>query len=59
MLEQAHLDQIRHRIGELERQREHCTDNRIRRTLDGLLNNEQRRLEQWERLHSIWQSDGE
>ncbi len=58
MFEDAAVAQIESRIDDLQSQRKHAGE-RIRRTIDGLLHNEQARLTQYRRLHEIRNVDGE
>lgn len=58
MFEDAAITQIESRITDLQNQRKYA-DERIRRTIDGLLHNEQARLTQYRRLHEIRNADGE
>lgn len=58
MIGESHLYQIRHRIGELRKQRSQA-DGRLAKTLDGLIQTEESRLLQWQRLAEIKSFDGE
>lgn len=58
MFEDAAIVQIESRIADLQEQRKYA-DARIRRTIDGLLFNEQARLTQYRRLHEIRNADGD
>ena len=58
MIEQAHLQAIESRISDLMNQRSHAY-GRLAKTLDGMIHNEQSRLNQWQRLFEIRQHDGE
>lgn len=59
MIGQSHIHAIKERIADLQRQHAFAADDRLRRTLHGLINNEERRLKQWERLVEIRETDGE
>jgi len=52
MFEDAAVAQIESRIDDLQSQRKHAGE-RIRRTIDGLLHNEQARLTQYRRLEVV------
>ena len=58
MIEQAHLETIKRRIGDLQLQRSRA-DGRLAKTLDGMIQNEESRLLQWQRFAEIRQFDGE
>ena len=58
MIEQAHLETIKRRIGDLQLQRSRA-DGRLAKTLDGMIQNEESRLLQWQRFVDIRAFDGE
>ena len=58
MIGESHLQQIRHRIDDLRNQRSHA-EGRLAKTLDGMIQTEQSRLIQWQRLVEIQSFDGE
>ena len=58
MIGLAHIDAIERRISELQEQRKHA-DGRLAKTLDGMINNEESRLLQWQRMVEIRNHDGE
>ena len=58
MIEQVHLETIKRRIGDLQLQRSRA-DGRLAKTLDGMIQNEESRLLQWQRFAEIRAFDGE
>lgn len=58
MIGESHLQHIRHRIDDLRNQRSHA-EGRLAKTLDGMIQTEQSRLIQWQRLAEIRSFDGE
>jgi len=58
VLEEAHLQAIESRISDLKNQRTYA-HGRLAKTLDGMIHNEESRLNQWQRLFEIRQHDGE
>lgn len=59
MIEQSHIEGIERRICDLQQQRKNAESYRLQRSIDGLLQTEQSRLLQWQRMIEIRSYDGE
>lgn len=58
MIQVSHLQTIERRISDLQEQRK-LAGGRLAKTLDGMIQNEQSRLLQWQRFAEIKAFDGE
>lgn len=59
MIGEAHIKSLQNRIQDLREQRKHAESHRLQMSIDGLIQNEISRLQQWQRFAEINAFDGD